>query len=117
MHEGEKKMSKKRHCLWAALLAVILMCSPGCSKKDTGIDQGEANIPTQAPLAETVTAAPTFSLAISLKLSIFLSSKTTWTPLKQLPSFSSIKPKALESRMVRTQPQTVTFFPLKEAGL
>ena len=52
-------MSKKRHCLWAALLAVILMCSPGCSKKDTGIDQGEANIPTQAPLAETVTAAPT----------------------------------------------------------
>ena len=59
LHEGEKKMSKKRHCLWAALLAVILMCSPGCSKKDTGIDQGEANIPTQAPLAETVTAAPT----------------------------------------------------------
>ncbi len=52
-------MSKKCHCLWAALLAVILMCSPGCSKKDTGIDQGEANIPTQAPLAETVTAAPT----------------------------------------------------------
>ena len=34
----------------------------------------------------------------------FISSKTTCKFLKQLPSFSSIKPRALESRMVLTQP-------------
>ncbi len=56
-------------------------------------------------------AAPTFWEAISLKFSIFPSSNTTCTPLKEVPSFRSIKPRALESRIDRAQPQTVTVFP------
>ena len=49
--------------------------------------------------------------AISLKLSIFPSSNTIWTPLKDVPSLRSIKPNVLESRIDRAQPQTVTVFP------
>ena len=36
---------------------------------------------------------------------------TTWRFLKQDPSFSSMKPKVFMSRMVRTQPPTVTVWP------
>ena len=54
---------------------------------------------------------PTFCEAICLKLSIFPSSNTIWTPLKDVPSLRSIKPNVLESRIDRAQPQTVTVFP------
>ena len=57
----------------------------------------------------TITAAPMFNFAISSKLLILSAEYTTCNVSKKVPSFTTKKPKVLESRFPLTQPPTVTF--------
>ena len=87
------------------------MEAPSTTISEAWISKGclASGVASNVPV--TRRAAPTFWEAISLKLSIFPSSNTIWTPLKDVPSLRSIKPNVLESRIDRAQPQTVTVFP------
>lgn len=84
----------------------------------TGVDfTGLFGVGRQRQRAVTRRAVPTLHLAISLKFGTLASSKTTCRLEKELPSFNSIKPSALESRMVLTHPHTVICWAGQCAGL
>ena len=61
-----------------------------------------------ASVPVTMTAAPTFSFCTSSKLES-VSEKTTCNGSKNVPSFTTINPNALELRMLLTHPPTVIF--------
>ena len=62
-------------------------------------------VSTSSPV--TRMALPSVILTALAKSRVWPSSRTIWRFLKQVPSLSSMKPNALLSRTVRTQPDTV----------